>query len=201
MDDRVSIGAAAILLAAVAGCTDLTHNDDADPAALARTLAAGGPQGTLDVALALGCPADDETGNASDCERCRVKSALRAFRDGEVRSIIMSGGAAHNRFVEADAMGRLALARGLPEGALHYEPRTLTTWMNLRFSQRIMREHGMKTALVISTAAHLPRARRFVEWYGIPARYRACDLDMPPDSDGEWPGGAIVPRPSADPAR
>lgn len=176
-----------------AGCTDLIHNDDADPVALSRTLAAEGPPGTLDVALALGCPAEDDSGEASLCERCRVKSALRAFRDGEVRYVLMTGGAAHNRHVEAEAMGRLALARGLPADRLLYEPRALTTWMNLRFAQRIMRERHLETALVISTAAHLPRARRFVEWYGIPARYRACDLDLPPDSDEEWHGPLAPP--------
>lgn len=180
-------------LTAAGGCADLIHNDDADPLALARTLSAQGPQGTLDVALALGCPADDDSGDASLCERCRVKSALRAYARGEVRHVLMTGGAAHNRHIEAEAMGRLALSRGLPPEALHYEPRALTTWMNLRFARRIMRERGLQTALVISTAAHLPRARRFVEWYGIPARYLACDQDLPPDSDEEWRGRTLPP--------
>ena len=176
------------LLVGLTGCADLVHNDDADPVALRRTLESGGPQGTLDVAIALGCPAEEDTGRASMCERCRIKSALRAYRDGQVRAVLMTGGAAHNRFIEAESMGRLALERGLPPEALIYEPRALTTWMNLRFAQRLMRERGMKTALVISTAAHLPRARRFTEWFGIPARYRACDLDEPHDSDDEWKG-------------
>ena len=30
-------------------------------------------------------------------------------------------------------------------------------------------------ALVISVAEHLPRARRFVEYYGVPTTYMACD--------------------------
>jgi uncharacterized SAM-binding protein YcdF (DUF218 family) len=115
-----------------------------------------------------------------------VKSALRAYREGEVGAVIMSGGPAHNQFVEADAMGDLALARGLPPGALERDRRALTTWMNLRYSQRIMRAHGWRTALIVSTWDHLPRARRFAEWFGIEARYRACDRDLPHDSDAEW---------------
>jgi vancomycin permeability regulator SanA len=178
-----------VLAAAIAssGCVDLTHVDHADPRAVESALASG-PRGPLDVAIALGCPADDDTGRSSTCERCRVKSALRAYRDGEVGAIIMSGGPAHNQFVEADAMGDLALARGLPPEALERDRRALTTWMNLRYSQRIMRDRGWRTALIVSTSDHLPRARRFAEWFGIAARYRACDRDLPHDSDAEWNG-------------
>jgi uncharacterized SAM-binding protein YcdF (DUF218 family) len=173
---------AALTLAALAaaGCLDVTHNDRGDPAALARLLADPGPVpagGRLDVAIVLGCPADAESGAASLCQRCRVKSALRAYRANEVAAVIFSGGAAHNRFVEADVMAELALRQGLPAQAVVREPRALTTWMNLRYSQRLMRERGFRNALIISTADHLPRARRFAEWYGIAARYRACDLD------------------------
>ncbi len=173
------------------GCLDLTHFDRPDPAALHAILDANDPPGKLDVAIALGCPADEETGAASMCERCRVKSALRAYRDGEVGAVLMTGAAAHNHFVEADAMGRLALARGLPPSALEREPRALTTWMNLRYSQRLMQRRGWKTALIVSTADHLPRAKRFAEWYGIRARYRACDLDLPGDDEMEWRGPIV----------
>jgi uncharacterized SAM-binding protein YcdF (DUF218 family) len=176
----------AATLFALSGCVDLTHNDAPDPAKLHAALAAGG--GThADVAIALGCPTD-EAGDPSLCERCRVKSALRALRAGEVDAVIMSGGAAHNQFIEAQAMGALALRRGLAPGALLLEPRALTTWMNLRNARRLMREHGYRTALIVSTANHLPRARRFAEYWGIDARYRACDLDLPPDSEAEWQG-------------
>ncbi len=162
--------------APLAGCADVIHQDVLNEAALASTLS-DGPRGPLDVALALGCPADEESGSASECERCRVTSALSAWRAGEVRAVIFTGGAAHNRHVEADAMADLAVAGGMPSDAALREGRALTTWMNLRYSQAMMRERGFHTALIISTAAHLPRARRFADWYGIPARYRACDRD------------------------
>lgn len=167
-----------LALACTAGCSDLIHNDRPDPAALERAIAAAGPPMPLDVALALGCPADDDSGGLSPCEQCRVRSALAAYRRGEVRAIVVSGGPAHNRFIEAATMGAELVRRGVPASAVIEEPGALTTWMNLRLSKRLMRQRGLTTALVISTAAHLPRARRFVEWYGIPARYRACDDEV-----------------------
>ena len=170
--------ALAVVGAIGGGCADLIHNDRSDPVALARTLAAPGPEGPLAVAVALGCPAEED-GRLSACEKCRVDSVLAAYRRGEVGAVILSGGAAHNRFIEAEVMGQALLEAGVPPGAVLYEPRSLTTWMNLRYAQRIMRQHDMKTALLISTAAHLPRVRRFAGWYGIAARYRACDGEAP----------------------
>ena len=58
------------------------------------------------------------------------------------------------------------------------EGQSLTTWQNLRFVQRLMRQHGYQTALLISARDHLPRARRFAAYYGIPVALIACE-DVP----------------------
>ncbi len=176
--NNVKVSALALVnVLALAGCLDFTHNDAPDPSATRALLEARDPPLPVDLAIVLGCPASDEDGALSLCERCRVKSAVRAYRAGEVSAIIFSGGAAHNRFVEAEVMGDEAVRRGVPPDRVLREGRALTTWMNLRLSQRIMRERGARTALIVSTADHLPRAKRFADWYGIRARYRACDLE------------------------
>ena len=143
------------------------------------------PKAPIDVGIALGCPADPD-GTASLCERCRVKTAVRQFKKATVRNLIFSGGAAHSPDVEAEVMGDLAVKRGVPAANVFREGRALTTWQNLRFSARILAAHGWKTALIISTADHLPRARRIAQYYGLTDEntgYIACDLDLPPDSD------------------
>ena len=184
---RFAILAGALALLA-AGCLDFTHNDRLDEPATRALLARPAPFVRADVAVVLGCPADDESGAPSLCQRCRVKTALRAYRRGEVDHVIFSGGAAHNRFVEAESMARLATARGLPAEAIALEPRALTTWMNLRYSRKIMEQRGWRRALIISTAGHLLRVDRFSRVLEIPAIYRACDWDLPHDTDDEWRG-------------
>jgi uncharacterized SAM-binding protein YcdF (DUF218 family) len=142
------------------------------------------PKAPIDAGIVLGCPAGPD-GTPSICERCRVKTAVRQFRKGTIRNLIFSGGAAHSPDVEAEVMGDLAVRRGVPAGNVLREGRALTTWQNLRFSARIMAAHGWKTALIISTADHLPRARRIAQYYGLSDEntgYIACDLDLPPDS-------------------
>ena len=163
------------------GCAayyDLFQRDQSRPAALAEALRLPRPAVT-DVALVLGCPALAD-GTPSPCLRCRVHAALAAYRRGEVRAVLFSGGAAHNRFIEAAVMAREAERQGLPRAAILLEGESLTTWQNLRLSRRIMEVHGLHTALLISTRDHLPRARRFADYYQLPTALRACEDTVPP---------------------
>ncbi len=177
------------LLLLASGCTDLRdvfRPYAKHPEEVAALLAEQTPLPHYDAALVLGCPALPD-GTASPCERCRVKSAVRQYRRGAVGRIIVSGGAAHSPDVEADVMGDLAVRRGVPPADVVREGRALTTWQNVRFSLRLI--HPGETVLVISTADHLPRARRIARFFGLDdahTRYFACDRDLPPDSDDEF---------------
>lgn len=164
------------LLVLLAGCApwhDLFQRDRPTAEILAEAQKLPTPPIT-DVGIALGCPADDD-GLPSLCQLCRVKGALRALRQGRVQAIIFSGGAAHNRYVEGEVMAALSRAFGVAEKQILVEGRALTTWQNLRYAQRIMLAHGYRTALLISTRDHLPRARRFADYYGIPSALLACE--------------------------
>jgi vancomycin permeability regulator SanA len=174
---------AALLLIGCADARDLFAPYRPRNADIEAVLAQPWPPVPLDVGIALGCPANPD-GSASPCERCRVKTAVRQFHRGAIRNVIFSGGAAHSPAVEADVMGDLAERRGIPREHVFREGRALTTWQNFRFSLRIARDHGWHTALVISTADHLARARRIAQFYGLDdgeTAYVACDLDLPPD--------------------
>jgi uncharacterized SAM-binding protein YcdF (DUF218 family) len=165
-------------LCAVSGCAglqDLFHRDHPAEAEVQAVLAVPGPK-VADVAVILGCPATPG-GRLAPCQQCRVRSAVRSYQEGAAGSLLFSGGAAHNRWIEAEVMARAAEDLGVPPDRVLREPEALTTWQNLRFSQRILRARGFATALIITTADHLPRARRFVDYYGIPATYRACDRE------------------------
>ncbi len=163
-------------LLASSGCAawhDLFQRDQPADRVYAEALALPRPK-TTDVAVVLGCPANPD-GSPSRCLQCRVHAALRAYRSGQVRAVLFAGGAAHNRFIEAAVMANEAERLGMPRPAIFLENESLTTWQNLRFSQRIMHQHGLVTALLISTRDHLPRARRFADYYGIPTTLSACE--------------------------
>ncbi len=170
-------------LIAVASCADgrdLFAPYQPRPDEIAAMLAWPRLPAPADVAIVLGCPANED-GSASLCELCRIKSAVRAYRQGRARYLLFSGGAAHSSHVEADVMADLARRNGVPEERLLREGRAMTTWQNLRFAKRLVEERGFRTFLLISTSDHLPRAHRIAAYYGYPderSDYLACDVDL-----------------------
>jgi uncharacterized SAM-binding protein YcdF (DUF218 family) len=140
------------------------------------------PAHTVDAAIVLGCPALPD-GTPSPCEMCRIDAAVRLYAEGRARNFIFSGGAAHSPHVEADVMADAARTRGVPETIIRREGRALTTWQNLRFALKLARAEKWSTFLLVSTADHLPRARRIAQFYGLDdahTGYVACDAPAPP---------------------
>lgn len=128
-------------------------------AIVARALApaANTAQTSFDTLIVLGYPTDSD-GNPSPTELASVTEAVHEYERGIAPRIIFTGGAAHNRFVEARAMARAAEAHGIPASVILTDPQALNTIQNACNSVRILRAHGWQSAEVISTPYHLPRA-------------------------------------------
>jgi uncharacterized SAM-binding protein YcdF (DUF218 family) len=128
-------------------------------AALARQFAPASNTNTdrFDAVIVLGSPADDD-GNPTPEQLARVTEGVREYERGVAPRLILTGGAAHNRFVEADVMARTAAAQGIPPSAIFIETRAQDTIQNACYAERIMQAHGWRSAEVVSAASHLPRA-------------------------------------------
>jgi len=111
----------------------------------------------FDAIVVLGTPADSD-GNPTPKQLDRVTEGVREYERGIAPRLIMTGGAAHNGFVEARVMARTAHAQGIPESAIFIEPQARDTIQNACFTARIMRAHGWRSDEVVSSASHLPRA-------------------------------------------
>lgn len=111
----------------------------------------------FDAIIVLGTPADGD-GNPTPEQLARVTEGVNEYKRGTAPRLILSGGAAHNRFVEARVMARSAEAQGIPPSAIFVEPQAMDTIQNVCYSVRIMEAHGWRSAEVVSTAYHLPRA-------------------------------------------
>lgn len=110
-----------------------------------------------DVLLVLGYPANLD-GTPSPEQRERVLKAVQEYRAGVAPFIILSGGAAHNRFVEADVMARLAESSGVPARAIVEERRAQNTIQNVEYSTQIMHARGWDSVEAITSPSHLRRA-------------------------------------------
>jgi uncharacterized SAM-binding protein YcdF (DUF218 family) len=159
-------------------------------AAIARALAPieNTTQEHFDALIVLGSPADAD-GNPKPTELERVTEAVDEYERGVAPRMIITGGAAHNQYFEADVMARVAEAQGIPAGAIIEERTAMDTMQNACDSLRIMRLHGWESAEVISSTSHLPRAGLILSRLPLKWRTHASHALEP---EGPWMHGAAA---------
>jgi uncharacterized SAM-binding protein YcdF (DUF218 family) len=111
----------------------------------------------FDTIVVLGTPSRVD-GSPSPEQRERVLEGVREYKAGIAPHIIMTGGAAHNHFVEAHTMAQFAASQGVPASAILEEPQAHDTIQNIYYSAEIMHQQGWSSAEVISSPYHLGRA-------------------------------------------
>ncbi|WP_058187189.1 YdcF family protein [Terracidiphilus gabretensis] len=111
----------------------------------------------FDAIIVLGYPADND-GNPTPEQLARVTEGVHEYERGVAPRLILTGGSAHNHIIEAESMARVARAQGVPQSAIVLEPRALSTIDNACYSARIMKQNGWRSAEVITSNYHLPRA-------------------------------------------
>jgi len=127
---------------------------------------------SFDAIIVLGTPADSD-GNPTPELLDRITEAVHEYERGVAPRLIVTGAAAHNHFVEAEVMARVAQAQGVPASAILQEPLALDTIQNACYSARILQTHGWHSVEVISSASHLPRAAMiFSHLPGQPLQWR-----------------------------
>ncbi len=140
-------------------------------ALLARLLTPLGntTQSRFDVIVVLGARVDSD-GNPSPTLLARTEEGVREYERGIAPRMILTGGPDGGRFVEAQAMEKVAESRGMPERAIYLEPNAMDTIQNACFATRIMKANGWKSAEIVTSPSHLPRAALIfsktpIEWH------------------------------------
>jgi uncharacterized SAM-binding protein YcdF (DUF218 family) len=127
----------------------------------------------FDTLIVLGNPAGAD-GAPSPEQRERTLEGVRQYKAGVASHLIFTGGAAHNRFVEADVMRDLAIAQGVPASDITVEDQAQNTIQNIYYSEQIMEAHHWKSAEIVSSPSHLPRTALILEHYSIAWRTSAA---------------------------
>ena len=151
-------------------------------AIIARSIAprANTSRQTFDAIVVLGTPADSD-GNPTPELLDRITEGVHEYERGVAPHLIVTGGAAHNRFVEADVMAGVARAQGVPASAILEEPQALDTIQNACYSTRILKAHGWRSAEVISSTSHLPRAGIIFSHLPVEFRTHAAPGNLTPN--------------------
>lgn len=122
-------------------------------------------------ALLLGC-ASHQNGSPSSSQRIRVEKAVECWRDGLFDTLIISGAAVANKYVEAQEMARM-VHQLEPDLPVHEEAQARNTWQNFENTKAIT---GDQPLLIITGSTHACRAsamaRSFFSEYGV-----ACGSD------------------------
>jgi len=137
----------------------------------------------FDTIIVLGYPANSD-GTPSPEQRERTLEGVREFKAGVAPTLILTGGPAHNQYIEAHVMATLAIAQGIPPSAVIEEDHAQNTIQNIFYSQRIMTEHGWTSAEVVSSPSHLPRTALILEHF--PLLWRTHPAPWPPQYTFWW---------------
>ena len=124
-------------------------------------------QEQYDCAVVCGCRVNDD-GTPSDMLKSRVERAAELFKEGKVRYLILSGAAVHNEQIEARAMEQYARKLGVPTEYIIKEEQAVSTYHNLLYSCKMMKDYGFKDCVVVTSSWHLRKADHYARQQGIP---------------------------------
>jgi uncharacterized SAM-binding protein YcdF (DUF218 family) len=100
----------------------------------------------------------------------RIDHAIDLYKRGQVRFIVCTGGRGDpGELSEGEAAWQYANSRGVPLSAMLVDSRSTSTRGNLREAQRLMREAGLSSAVVVSDPTHLLRAGMHADRIGLDA--------------------------------
>jgi uncharacterized SAM-binding protein YcdF (DUF218 family) len=98
-----------------------------------------------------------ESGRAGGGFQERVTTAINLYRAGHASRLVFSSGFVYT-MREAEVMKAVAVANGVPAGAIILEESAANTYENVAFTKRILDAHGWRRILLVSSPYHMRRA-------------------------------------------
>jgi uncharacterized SAM-binding protein YcdF (DUF218 family) len=151
----------------------LERQHTSDPATL--------PQAELAIVLGGGVGAPippSETPELYDAAD-RIWRAAHLYRSGHVKRIIAVGGQLpwdETPRAEGDVMRDMLITLGVPAAAIEIGTTSRNTYENATEARGIMRGPPFESALLVTSAAHMPRALAVFRAAGIPVDPAPCDF-------------------------
>ncbi|MGF1446432.1 MAG: YdcF family protein [Pikeienuella sp.] len=140
-----------------------------DQVVKAQTVDGAALRAPADAAIVLGAGVSGD-GQLAYNSRRRVAAAVALLEAGRVQNVIFSGGLGfyHPATPAASLMRDYAAELGADRRKLIIEPRSVSTFENLRYSFEIAEARGFDRLVIVSDAYHLTRAGWISAFYGRP---------------------------------
>ncbi|CAM3894723.1 YdcF family protein [Corallococcus sp. ZKHCc1 1396] len=117
----------------------------------------------------------------------RIMRGFELLRDGRAKQVLLSGGTLDARpeaVVEADVLARQLEHWGIAPERIVKEGRSRNTRENALNAEPLVRERGWKSLLLVTSAAHLPRAAGCFAAVGLRPDTLAVDVRSSPIPPG-----------------
>jgi len=89
----------------------------------------------------------------------RIHHAVALYQQGFANKLIFTGGIGQGKFHSESSVARqFALELGIPIAAIYIEENSHTTQQNLAEAAKLMQQHALKTAILVSDPLHMKRA-------------------------------------------
>ena len=155
---RIGVGVLAVTLAAVVYFSGEARSTHLNGASLAQP---------VDAIIVLGGGVEGD-GRLAYSSRRRAEGAALMLAEGQAKALIMSGGLGryHPTTPTGALMRDMAQKAGAPLNAMFVEPRSISTFENLRYSFEIAEARGFKRLAILSDPFHLARAHALARYFG-----------------------------------
>jgi len=109
----------------------------------------------------------------------RVWHAARLFHAGKAPMVLVTGGYMRTGSQsEADAMQVLLQDLGVPATAIVQKNRSHNTLTNAQYTAQMLSERGIDSAILVTSALHMPRARKHFEATELNIVAAAADFEV-----------------------
>lgn len=109
----------------------------------------------------------------------RLWHAVRLYRAGKAPRLLLSGGVTRKGDgSEAEAMRRFLLDMGVPDSAMTLEGGSQDTSANATETARLLKGQGVDTVVLVTSASHMPRARKLFERAGLKVNPAPTDFEV-----------------------
>lgn len=110
--------------------------------------------------------------------QARLDRTIELFWMGLFAEVFVSGSVEKGEVDEARTMHDYLVDHGIPEARIHMDHAGDDTYETARHAAQYMREHGLRSAIVVSQYYHLPRPKLALRHFGIRPVYGAHTADM-----------------------
>ena len=126
-----------------------------------------------DCAIICGYPANED-GTISSILKSRIDLGIDLYMTHQVRYLIVSGGAIHNAYNEAEVMRDYATEKGVPKENILIENQAKSTYHNMLYSKKIMDTHHFHNCFVITNSWHMIKAKHYAKKFHLDYQTKSC---------------------------